>query len=55
MEQTQHQHIQTSSLEAFKSALAVARRRWGASPPRTQPRRNLRQTTDNYEYYNHAT
>ena len=39
--------VQASSpLEAFKSALAVARRRWGAPTPRTQPRRNLRQTTD---------
>ena len=40
--------VQASSPEAFKfkSALAVARRRWGAPTPRTQPRRNLRQTTD---------
>ena len=38
--------VQASSLEAFKSALAVVRRRWGAPTPRTQPRRNLRQTTD---------
>ena len=38
--------VQASSLEAFKSALAVARRWWGAPTPRTQPRRNLHQTTD---------
>ena len=38
--------VQASSLEAFKSALAVARRRWGAPAPRTKPRRKLRQTTD---------
>ena len=38
--------VQASSLKAFKSAPAVARRRWGAPTPRTQPRRNLRQTTD---------
>ena len=38
--------VQASSLEAFKSALAAARRRWGAPAPRTKPRRNLRQTTD---------
>ena len=38
--------VQATSPEAFKSALAVARRRWGPPTPRTKPRRNPRQTTD---------
>ena len=38
--------VKASSPEAFKSALAVARRRWPPPTLPTQPCRNLRQTTE---------
>ena len=38
--------VQASSPEAFKLALAVARRQWAPPTLRTQPHRNLRQTTE---------